>query len=171
MPPKAIFELALNQSAVWELVSVEQRDGHAVVGLAGHSLTVDSVELSPGAYSLVVEGGSYDVTVTGVQGKYLVSVDGTLFEIRLRDPRKLRSPTASTNDSMRPLPVAAPMPGKVVKLLVSEGEPVSEGQAVAVIEAMKMQNELRAPRAGQVEGITVVENQSVNAGESLMMVR
>ena len=69
------------------------------------------------------------------------------------------------------MPVAAPMPGKIVKLLVREGETVSEGQGVIVIEAMKMQNELKAPRAGTVEEIRVTENQAVNAGESLLVVR
>ena len=62
------------------------------------------------------------------------------------------------------------MPGRIVKLLVREGQTVNAGQGIIVIEAMKMQNELRAPRAGTVEEIRVTENQAVNAGENLLVV-
>jgi biotin carboxyl carrier protein len=63
------------------------------------------------------------------------------------------------------------MPGKVVKLLVQVGTAVQEGQGVVVVEAMKMQNELKAPKSGVVEKILVEENQPVNAGESLLIVK
>ena len=62
------------------------------------------------------------------------------------------------------------MPGKVVKLLVKAGDRVHEGQGVAVIEAMKMQNELKSPKAGKIDQVNVIENQTVNAGETLVVV-
>jgi len=62
------------------------------------------------------------------------------------------------------------MPGKLVRLIVAEGDSVKEGQGVAVVEAMKMQNELTAPKSGTVERVSVVEGQAVNAGESLLTI-
>ena len=63
------------------------------------------------------------------------------------------------------------MAGKVVRLLVGLGDSVKEGQGVVVVEAMKMQNELKATKAGKVERVNVVENQTVNAGDSLLVVQ
>ena len=95
----------------------------------------------------------------------------SLFEVVLRDPKRLRKGSGSAEDSAGPMSVSAPMPGKVVKLLVQVGTAVEEGQGVAVVEAMKMQNELKAPKSGVVEKILVEENQPVNAGESLLIVK
>jgi biotin carboxyl carrier protein len=169
MPVKFLFEILSNQQ--WVPVVVERRGRHVVVELPGRRVTVDVEGLSEAAYSLVIDGQSYDVTVGVAEKAYQVSVNGSQFDVCLRNPRKFRKPTASGSDSAGPLPVAAPMPGKIVKLLVREGEAVNEGQGVIVIEAMKMQNELKAPRTGTVETIRVTENQAVNAGESLLVVR
>ena len=93
------------------------------------------------------------------------------FEVVLRDPKRLRKGSGFAEDSAGPMSVSTPMPGKVVKLLVQLGMAVQEGQGVVVVEAMKMQNELKAPKSGVVEKILVEENQPVNAGESLLIVK
>ena len=74
--------------------------------------------------------------------------------VELRDPRRWRR-TGSSIEAEGPQEIVAPMPGKIVKVLVTEGQEVSRGQGLLVIEAMKMQNELRAPRAGRVERIYI----------------
>jgi biotin carboxyl carrier protein len=169
MPSKSIFETFVNQ--LWVPVSVERLANQAIVHLPEYSVQVDFTELAAGTYSVLIDGRSYDVALSFSKGRYRVSVSGSLFEILLRDPKRLRNKTVQTNDSTGPISVSVPMPGKVVKLLVQEGQKVSEGQGVAVVEAMKMQNELKAPKSGTVEGIQVTENQAVNAGESLLVVR
>jgi biotin carboxyl carrier protein len=100
-----------------------------------------------------------------------VTVNGVSFEIALRDPKQLRHQTGTGEDSAGPASITSPMPGKLVKLLVAEGDSVKEGQGVAVVEAMKMQNELRALKSGTVERVRVVEGQSVNAGEVLLTIQ
>ena len=169
MPANFLFEVLVNHH--WVPVLLGRSGRQVVVELPGRHVTVDVVELSEATYSLLIDGRSYDVTVGVAEKEYQVSVNGSQFDVCLRDPRKFRKQTASGSDSAGPMPVAAPMPGKIVKLLVREGETVSQGQGVIVIEAMKMQNELKAPRAGTVEEIRVTENQAVNAGESLLVVR
>src|SRR5947209_17816953 len=69
-----------------------------------------------------------------------------------------------------PKKVTAPMPGKVVRLLVSEGDTVEAGAGVVVIEAMKMQNELKSPKAGKVQRVAVAEGATVNPGDTLVVV-
>ncbi len=64
----------------------------------------------------------------------------------------------------------APMPGKVVRILVRTGDPIEAGQGIAIVEAMKMQNEVRSPKTGRVERLFVVEGQTVNAGDALATV-
>ena len=69
-----------------------------------------------------------------------------------------------------PTVVSSSMPGKVIKLLVSKGETVKKGQGLIIIEAMKMQNELKSPKAGRINEINVVENQAVNNKDPLLIV-
>ena len=87
--------------------------------------------------------------------------------IELRDPRRWRR-AASLLDNEGPQEIVAPMPGKIVKILISEGEEVAHGQGLLVIEAMKMQNELRAPRAGRVERVYVAEGRGVETATRLV---
>ena len=72
--------------------------------------------------------------------------------------------------SRRPPAVLAPMPGKIVRVLVKTGDSVQAGQGLLVVEAMKMQNEIRAPKSGTIDRLAVVEGQTVNAGEVVAVV-
>ncbi|MGB6333508.1 MAG: biotin/lipoyl-containing protein, partial [Candidatus Sulfotelmatobacter sp.] len=96
-------------------------------------------------------------------------VGSTRFAVEVRDPRSLRS-RARAGDDRGPRKVVAPMPGKVVRLLVSEGDEVESGSGVAVVEAMKMQNEIKSPKRGTVRKILVSEGAAVNAGDVLAIV-
>ena len=133
-------------------------------------IALDAVPLPNNAYSLLIDGQSYDVSVHEINGFCHVLVNGKRYEVAVRDLKKSRKGSSASHDSAGPQPVSAPMPGKVVKVLVQVGEGVLEGQGVAVVEAMKMQNELKSPKSGVVEKILVKENQPVNAGESLLIV-
>ena len=165
---KRHFETLIDRQ--WVAISLEGSAECHTLRLPDRSLKVDAVILSEGSYSLLLDGSSFDVTVQRSLTHYSVTVNGVPFEIALRDPRQLRHQTGAGEDLDGPASVAAPMPGRLVRLLVAEGDSVKEGQGVAVVEAMKMQNELKAPKSGTVEKLCVVEGQAVNAGEVLLTI-
>jgi biotin carboxyl carrier protein len=125
----------------------------------------DIVEVEPGIYSVLLDGCSYEVAVTGTE----VDINGLRLNVELEDPRKW-NPAASTRKSSGKEAVKAPMPGKVVRVLVSEGDEVVAGQGLLVVEAMKMQNEMKAPRAGRILSIAVKEHEPVTAGSVLLTI-
>ena len=120
----------------------------------------------PGVYSVLMDGRSYDARVEERPGGMVVVIDGYRFEIEVRDPRRWsRKPGGAGGEGVQS--IAAPMPGKVVRVLVEPGDTVDAGQGLVVVEAMKMQNEMKAPRAGRVLSVAVKEGATVAAGEVL----
>jgi biotin carboxyl carrier protein len=116
----------------------------------------------PGVYSVLLDGRSYDARVE--DGAVIVC--GHRFEIEVRDPRRYsRQAAAGAHGGAQR--VASPMPGKVVRVLVSVGDVVEAGQGIVVVEAMKMQNEMKAARAGKIASISVQPGATVTAGEVL----
>ena len=165
---KRHFETLIDQQ--WVAMSLEGSTEGYTLRLPHRSLKVDAVILADGSYSLLLDGSSFDVTVQRSLTHYSVTVNGVPFEVALRDPRQFGHRTGPGEDSAGPASVTAPMPGKLVTLLVAEGDAVKEGQGVAVVEAMKMQNELKSPKSGTVEKLCAVEGQAVNAGECLLTI-
>ena len=150
---KCQFETLIDRQ--WVALSLEGSTVEGFVArLPDRELKVDAVILNESSYSLLIDGKSFNVTVHRLLGHYQVSVNGVSFEVALRDPKQLRHQTGTGEDSAGPSSVRSPMPGKLVKLLVAEGDSVKEGQGVAVVEAMKMQNELRAPKSGTIEKLS-----------------
>ncbi|HZT30388.1 MAG TPA: biotin/lipoyl-containing protein [Bryobacteraceae bacterium] len=123
-------------------------------------------QCEPGVYSILWEGRSYEARVEqGLEG-LVVAIDGHRFEVRVHDPRRWsRGGSGGGVEGRQNL--VAPMPGKVVRLLAAPGDPVERGQGVLVVEAMKMQNEMKAGKAGRVATIPVKEGDTVSAGEVL----
>ena len=87
--------------------------------------------------------------------------------LKLQPARNKLAAVAPRAQSSGPLHIKSPMPGKLVKVLIQVGDTVTAGQGVAVVEAMKMENELKAPRDGKVLAIAVTEGQAVDAGQTL----
>jgi len=125
------------------------------------------VELpEPGVYSILRDGRSYEARVEEHPDCLVVVIDGHRFEIEARDPRRWSSKGAGRGaDGIQT--VVAPMPGKVVRVLVAPGEAVETGQGLVVVEAMKMQNEMKAARAGKVRTVAIREGTTVAAGDVL----
>ena len=119
----------------------------------------DAVEVEPGVYSILTDGAVHEARVDGNS----VTIAGHRYEVEFHDPRKYKRGGAGSTRAGRDA-VKAPMPGKIVRVLVSVGDEVNAGQGIAVIEAMKMQNELKAPMAGRVTSISVKDNDAVVAG-------
>jgi biotin carboxyl carrier protein len=125
---------------------------------------IEAVE--PGVYSILVDGRSYEARVEESDRGVLVFIDGHRFEVEIRDPRRWSRQTGRQGVEGR-LNVTAAMPGKIVRLLVAEGHTVEAGQGLLVVEAMKMQNEMKAPKAGVVVSLTAREGATVAAGDVL----
>jgi biotin carboxyl carrier protein len=134
-----------------------------------HAALANWALVEPGVYSILIGRRSYEVRVGRQAGpnEYTVRIGNVLYRAAVRDPRaRRRAPTATRAAGAEVL--TAPMPSKVVKLLVREGEDVAEGHGLLVMEAMKMQNELRAPRDGRVEQIYVAEGMGIETGAPLV---
>lgn len=140
----------------------------------GKPIQADWTQISPGTYSIIIEGQSYEARVArapdnrpGQPDSWVVTIAEYDFYVQVRDPRTRRfAGQALAHEG--PLDVLAPMPGKIVQVLVNRDQEVSQGQGLVVIEAMKMQNELRAPRAGHVTEVHVREGIGIEAGTKLL---
>lgn len=127
------------------------------------------LEVEPGIYSVLLNGRSYEVRLEPGEGHSIAAVEGRRFAVEVEDPRASRRTSSGVYREGRQS-VAAPMPGRVVRLLVGEGERVEAGQGLVVVEAMKMQNEMKAPKAGRVVSLAVRQGDTVAAGETLAMI-
>jgi biotin carboxyl carrier protein len=136
-------------------------DGEIVDPVLPSSLT----EPESGVYSLLVDGVSYEVRVETGQ----VTVGSRRFDFQVEDPRQWKR-SADSAGGHGHAAIIAPMPGKIVRVLVAVGDEVEPGQGIIVVEAMKMQNEMKAPRAGRVAELHAKESDSVVAGTVLAVI-
>jgi biotin carboxyl carrier protein len=137
--------------------------------LDGRDFEVDAILTRPDVLSLRIGDLTYEVKSERVANDLHLWVGSTGFAVEVRDPRSLRGRTRAVDDH-GPRKITAPMPGKVVRLLVHEGDEVEPGSGVAVIEAMKMQNEIKSPKKGTIQKILVGEGAALNAGDVLAIV-
>ena len=122
-----------------------------------------SIELvEPGVWSVLVDGRSLEIHLDGDRAW----IDGRGYEVSVEDPRELTAESASAMGHGRRV-LKAPMPGRVVRVLIGEGAEVPAGQGILVVEAMKMQNEMASPKAGKVVAIHVRAGDAVAAGQIL----
>jgi biotin carboxyl carrier protein len=164
--------LELEVQGLVRKVQVAHKRGRFEILLDGVAHSVDAVPIEPGRWSLLMaDGRSHEVVVVanGHEGAATVLVDGSLVPIGVRDPRR-RPDAAGGHAADGPIRIVAHMPGKVVRVLAAPGDAVSARQSVIVVEAMKMENELRAPRAGIVGEVLVREGALVEAGTLLLTI-
>jgi biotin carboxyl carrier protein len=141
---------------------------HVQAEISGRKYVLDAIAVEAGVYWLSWNNRSIEVAVTADKAGYTVSLNGQRFSIEVVDPRTaLRRAAQSGYDGAFEL--RAPMPGKVVKVLVAENAHVETNQGILVIEAMKMQNELKSPKKGVVRRLAV-KDAAVNAGDVLAIV-
>jgi len=168
------YEVKLSSSTSEEkkrLVELERNASGWRVTLDGLVVAVDAAEVSPNTLSILLDGQSFEITVTlSPDGKLQLHTGTREFIAEVIDPRAWSGRRHSSVEAEGRQQIVAPMPGKVVRLLVKAGEHVEAGQGLLVVEAMKMQNEIRSPKSGTVERILAQEGQPVNAGEVLCVV-
>jgi biotin carboxyl carrier protein len=138
--------------------------------LDGEKVNVDAVIARPNVLSLIVDGQAFEVKREMSATDLHLWVKSARFAVDVRDPRSLRSRRGAGGGVAGPQKLVAPMPGKIVRILAPAGTHVNAGQGVLVIEAMKMQNELKSPKDGTVKQVVAAEGTSVSAGEVLAIV-
>ena len=150
-------------------LDLDRQDGRWTCRIDGREIEVDAVLARPNVLSLRIGNKAYEVKCERVASDQHVWVGSARFAVEVRDPRSLRSRSRSADDH-GPRKLTAPMPGKVVRVLVAEGAEIDAGGGVLVVEAMKMQNEVKSPKKGTVQKILAKEGAAVNAGDVLAIV-
>src|SRR6266851_932874 len=143
---------------------------HADENQPGNSAS-DAAAIAPNTVSILLDGQCFEFGVTpSPDGKLKLQAGTQEFTAEVIDPRIWSGRRSGHLEAEGRQQIVAPMPGKVVRLLVKEGDHVEAGQGLLVVEAMKMQNEIRSPKSGTVERVLAREGQPVNAGEVLAIV-
>jgi biotin carboxyl carrier protein len=122
--------------------------------------------VEPGVYSVILDGRSYEARAEPGEDCAWITIRGHRFRVAITDPRRWSRRAASAPGPDREH-VLASMPGKVVRVLVKPGGSVAAGQGILVVEAMKMQNEMKTRRGGTVVAVAVREGDTVAAGAVL----
>ncbi len=160
--------LLAGRTRVVELVS---NGGDWKITLDGTELDASIAEVAPYTFSVLLNGASCQVRVAPRPDGTLTLHTGLAeYHAEVIDPRVWRGRRHGALEAEGRQQITAPMPGKVVRLLVAEGDVVEAGQGLLVVEAMKMQNEIRSPKSGRVEKLLAKEGQAVNVGEVLAWV-
>jgi biotin carboxyl carrier protein len=148
-----------------------QEDGRYEVTIDGQVCVADARSLGERAWLVMLDGAVHTVDLEGELPDLAVHFRDRSVPVKLVDARRRLLAEARRRSGHKggPTAVRTPMPGKVVKVLVPAGTRVSAGQGLLVVEAMKMENEMRAPRDGTVVEVRVREGQAVEAGETLAM--
>ncbi len=127
------------------------------------------LEVEPGIYSVLLGNRSFEARVERSAEGLAVHIRGRRFVLEVSDPRRLGRAAGGPLWEGRQK-VTSPMPGKVVRVLVAQGDAIQAGQGLLVVEAMKMQNEMKAPKAGRVAALSAREGATVAAGEVLAII-
>ena len=146
-------------------------NGTLTAEIDGRVIEAEISEPEPGMF-LFKTGGRVVEAYVGpfTDGRTIVSVGGNDHEIRLTDPKRLRGAGNTAEAAGGRVEIKTAMPGKIVRILVNDGDEVQKGDGLIVVEAMKMQNEMRAPKHGHISHIRVAEGDTVAAGDILLIV-
>lgn len=151
-----------------------RREGTRVFAeIDGRRYELEAREPEPGVHLLTLDGHVYECRVGDVAGErdvHEVYVRGQAYQVGLSDPKRLGAAGAGSASASGRVEIKAPMPGKVVRVLVEAGAEVAAGDGLVVVEAMKMQNEMKSPKAGTVTEIHAQPGATVNAGDVLLIV-
>jgi biotin carboxyl carrier protein len=141
------------------------------VAIDGNEFLVDGKKTGRTNYSLIVDNRSFEIEVDNAEDEYRVLVDGRNYHVQLVDERRVRVGGGQSDIQLQGRQkVSVPMSGKVIEVLVSEGESVERGQGLVIVEAMKMENEVRSPITGEVKEIKVKPGEAVEGGAVLVIV-
>jgi len=152
---------------------LEFKDSHVTADLSGRRYHLDLHQIGEDGFLLFESGRVFEFHINrhhGSKNMFDVAIRGNNHLVTVIDPRRLRSDEAADKHHHGSAEIIAPMPGKVVRVLVEVGQEVEAGVGLVVVEAMKMQNEMKSPRAGAVVSITVNAGDTVEAGTLLAVI-
>ncbi|MDQ7024699.1 MAG: biotin/lipoyl-containing protein [Anaerolineae bacterium] len=145
-----------------------QRDGSVFVNGKRHE--VDWLELPESLYSMIKDNKSIEVAVDENDGNYNVLLEGRLYEAQVLDQRAMMMLGRKGGLKLDSGEIKAPMPGLIIDVLVNVGDDVNEGDTVIILESMKMQNELKAPRTGSVQSIQCKQGDTIDKNTLLLII-
>ncbi|HST52187.1 MAG TPA: biotin/lipoyl-containing protein [Pyrinomonadaceae bacterium] len=169
--------MKLNAEIEGEKVALEVRreGGRVFAEVGGRRYELEARAVGSSEYLLIHGGRVYECRVGAARGarsrgELSVSVGAFEYAVALADPKHLRGARTVAEHEGGRAQVTAQMPGKVVRVLVSKGQEVEAGAGIVVVEAMKMQNELKSPKSGTVVELRIEPGATVNAGEVLAVI-
>jgi biotin carboxyl carrier protein len=134
-------------------------------------IEVDAALTARDVLSLLLGGDAFEIKrERSLQGEVHLIIGSARYAVDVQDPRSLRTRRAAGGAEAGPQKITAPMPGKIVRVMVAVGDEVKAGQGVIVMEAMKMQNEMKSPKDGKVQKIMTSEGSTVNPGDTLAVI-
>ena len=151
-------------------LELERKESGWQCRLDGRNIEMNAVLARRDVLSILIDGKAYEIKREHAASDTHLWVGSARYLAELRDPRSLRGRKGAGADDKGPKKILAPMPGKVVRMLVNQGQPVEAGQSILVVEAMKMQNEIKSPKKGTLQKIVAIEGGNVNAGDVLAIV-
>ena len=163
-----IYQVTLD--GVEHRVEITQREGDLRVAIDGKELHPDVTNPEPDVLSVVLGGKSHEIKRQSTPVGTRIVIGDAVFDVEVSDPRSFRQRKRRAGAEEGPQKITSPMPGKVVRVIAPEGTEVEAGQGVIVIEAMKMQNELKSPKKGKVQKIVAQQGAAVDAGDVLAIV-
>ena len=165
-----IYDVTIDGIAYRLDLDLDRAAGQWRCRVNGREVTIDAVSPQPDVLSLLIEGKAYQIRRERLASESRIWVGDRSYAAEVSDPRSLRNRRSRADGGKGPRQLVAPMPGKVVRFLVGEHSAVEAGQGVVVVEAMKMQNEIKSPKKGIVLKLSVPEGAAVNAGDVLAIV-
>ena len=156
------YEISLRQTG--ESVSAE---------IDGRAYELEAHQIEPNVYLLKHENKIYQIFVAPNEktgAPFSVNLQNYDLEIKLTDPKRMRSAAGAGANADGAAEIKTAMPGKVVRVLVEQGSAVKQGDGVLIVEAMKMQNEMKSPKDGTIKEIRTSEGATVNAGDILAII-
>jgi biotin carboxyl carrier protein len=165
-----IYEVIVGAGGKPHRLELERADAGWTCRLDGKLIAIDALIPRRDVLSLILDGRSYEIKREQSATDLYLWVEDMRLPVELRDPRSLRSRRHAGEETKGPIRVLAPMPGRVVRLLAEEGHDIEAGAGVVVVEAMKMQNEIKSPKKGRVKKISATLGAAVNPGDVLAVI-
>lgn len=151
-------------------IKISEDNERKLVTIAGNVYKVDHIPLPDGRHLCLVEGRTVELSSRKGNARHNIRMGDDVYLIEVLDPRKLRGRGTTADASGGCENLVAPMPGQVVRTLVREGEKVEQDQGIVVLEAMKMENELRTSISGIVARLDAEEGKKVDMGHVVAVI-
>jgi biotin carboxyl carrier protein len=152
-------------------LQIDFKDGQHRINLNNIEYWVDSSYISDNCLSLLINGKAFTVYFAGADGRRYFSVEGEQFCIQEAKTESIRAGEADSSALHEAPTICSPMPGKVVKIFVKEGDEVEKGQGLVIVEAMKMENEIKSPIKGRVQKVNFKPGDLVDASQAIIEIK